>query len=232
MEQTNMQTAQSMVQNSLDFSKMMLTDSVRHLNGESLSVSRYDPLLAELEDMDLMLLDQDDLKKAFWLNIYNGLTNHIIITHRIRDSVLMHPGFFSQRSLEVGGIRWSLNEIEHGLLRMNKHPFGSPFPVFSHHSIRKQFMVERLDPRIHFALNCGGESCPAIRFYSAEHIDDELNIAEQAFLQRELIRDEENQQIFASKIFKWYRTDFDHRYITEEDERHYKIIYRHYQWHL
>ncbi len=63
MEQTNMQTAQSMVQNSLDFSKMMLTDSVRHLNGESLSVSRYDPLLAELEDMDLMLLDQDDLKR-------------------------------------------------------------------------------------------------------------------------------------------------------------------------
>ena len=39
-----------------------------------------------------------------------------------------------------------------------------------------------LDPRIHFALNCGAKSCPPIRVYSTPNLDSQLNRASASFL--------------------------------------------------
>lgn len=38
-----------------------------------------------------------------------------------------------------------------------------------------------MDPRIHFALNCGAASCPPIRIYTPESLDFGLAAAASAF---------------------------------------------------
>jgi hypothetical protein len=47
---------------------------------------------------------------------------------------------------------------------------------------RKQFMVTEVDPRIHFTLNCGAESCPPIGVYHGDKLESELKRATNGFL--------------------------------------------------
>ena len=42
-------------------------------------------------------------------------------------------------------------------------PFGEGDP-------RLSLALERAEPRIHFALNCGAKSCPPIKTYSADSV--------------------------------------------------------------
>jgi Protein of unknown function, DUF547 len=70
-------------------------------------------------------------------------------------------------SYAVGGHVFSLDDIEHGILRCNrKHP-TSGFVAFGPGDLRLPFALPLpVDPRIHFALNCGAKGCPAIRAYT------------------------------------------------------------------
>ena len=71
---------------------------------------------------------------------------------------------WSKYAYNVGGLFFTLDEIEHGVLRCNKgHPKDQK-PMFSDEEARKSLALSSLDPRIHFALNCGATSCPPIRF--------------------------------------------------------------------
>lgn len=72
----------------------------------------------------------------------------------------------------------------------------------------RRFRVERADPRIHFALNCGAVSCPAIRFYSAERLEAELDLATRAFLASEARHDPAADRVDVSPIFRLYQGDF------------------------
>ena len=50
-----------------------------------------------------------------------------------------------------------------------------------------------MDYRIHFALNCGAKSCPAISFYSAKTLDQQLTTAENNFIEQYMLEGEEVQ---------------------------------------
>ena len=51
---------------------------------------------------------------------------------------------------------YSLDDIEHGILRCNRpHPGGEV--MFQDGDPRMEFMMKELDPRIHFALVCGAK---------------------------------------------------------------------------
>jgi len=67
------------------------------------------------------------------------------------------------------------------------------------------------DPRIHFALNCGAASCPAIRAYEAEALDRQLEMATRVFLADPAgCRIEvETRTLHLSRLFHWYRRDFE-----------------------
>jgi hypothetical protein len=41
---------------------------------------------------------------------------------------------------------------------------------FSSSDARMANALEKAEPRIHFALNCGAKSCPPIKTYSAENV--------------------------------------------------------------
>lgn len=71
-------------------------------------------------------------------------------------------------------------------------------------------MLTTLDHRIHFALNCGGASCPAVKEYSKENLDSELKLASMGFLEStdNMKIDLNQNSIYFNRIFSWYFNDF------------------------
>lgn len=78
------------------------------------------------------------------------------------------------------------DDIEHGILRSNavapasigallKLPFLA-HPQFKKGDPRRGYAVSPLDPRIHFALVCGAKSCPPIKLYTPDNLDEGLQV--------------------------------------------------------
>ena len=170
---------------------------------------RYKDLTRGLRSFDLRSLKDRGPRLAFWTNIYNTAVIHGVIELGLERSVKESPGFFDRITYEIGGFRFSLNEMEHGLLRGNRrHPYRVLRP-FRERDARLEFAIVPLDPRIHFALVCGARSCPPIGFYEAEQIDFQLELAAMSFINSPQVKIlPEEKTVFISMIFKWYKIDF------------------------
>ena len=170
---------------------------------------RYKDLTRGLQSFDLNSLDSRDKRLAFWINIYNTAVIHGVIELGLKGSVKEFARFFSRVSYEIGGYRFSLNEIEHGLLRRNRRPPYRILKPFSKGDPRLEFAVLPIDPRIHFALVCGARSCPPIGFYEAGEIDFQLQLAAMSFVNSPRVEVlPEKGAVLISMIFKWYKVDF------------------------
>ena len=66
--------------------------------------------------------------------------------------------------------------------------------------------VVPLDPRIHFALNCGANSCPPIGVYSGTNLQRQLQMASNSFLESTVAVGSDS--VTLSKLLLWYRSDF------------------------
>jgi len=71
--------------------------------------------------------------------------------------------FFKSKWITIAKHKTSLDKIENGLIRVSKikYLFGY-FNKIRTSKWEKKFRMKKLDPRIHFALNCGTLSCPKI----------------------------------------------------------------------
>ncbi|XP_059179634.1 uncharacterized protein LOC131958563 [Physella acuta] len=148
-------------------------------------------------------------RKVFFLNIYNSLTIHGLLEQpALPDSVLSVRQFFKTTAYNIGGHVYSLDDIEHGILRCNNSHPASITPQFPPDDPRLKFICHTLDPRIHFALVCGAKSCPAISVYSVENIDSALDKATRNFCGQEVEIKARGDEIAISKLFQWYRSDF------------------------
>jgi hypothetical protein len=145
---------------------------------------------------------------AFWINVYNALALHGIVALGIRRSVHEVVLFFARVSYRIGGFLLSLDDIEHGILRGNRRRPFPPFRPFRRLDPRGALALDSVDPRIHFALNCGAQSCPPVGVYRAPAIDQQLDLAARNFINQAVILDGEGR-IACSKIFRWYRVDFE-----------------------
>lgn len=133
---------------------------------------------------------------TFWINAYNALVIKGVIDHYPTTSVRkvkLFNGFFSRLKFQAAGKTYTLNEIEHGILR-------EEFP----------------DPRVHFAIVCASFSCPPLsnRAYTVEAIEERLETVTFNFIQNpEQVRiDRAKRRLYLSKIFKWYDDDFKEGY--------------------
>jgi predicted hotdog family 3-hydroxylacyl-ACP dehydratase len=143
---------------------------------------------------------------AFWINLYNALTLQAMMRNKIQHSVLEFPGFFDCCAYQVhaGSLEFTLtlNEIEHGVLRGNRAIlFSAPFAVNN----PRRSLILPLEPRIHFALNCGAMSCPPIRSYQAENLESQLELATRSYLQSIRL---ENGVVILPRLLQWYAKDF------------------------
>jgi hypothetical protein len=192
-----------------------------------------------MEKLDPGNLRTRNEKLAFWINAYNTLTLYGVLRELRKDPGFAEKGnrskfqrirFFWWTKYKISGRKYSLHQIENDILR-------------------KKFS----EPRIHFALNCGSQSCPLLKdgLYSAENLDEELNIAATIFIRspRGLLLDKKSRTIHLSSIFKWYEEDFEKasgsvidfvkRYLSEEDRTfvednlsELEVRYQDYDWAL
>ena len=176
-------------------------------------------------------------KLAFWINTYNMITVCGVLRKLKEDpdfvekghkSYLQRVKFFWRTKYVIGGKKYSLYQIENKILRkMN-------------------------EPRIHFALNCASGSCPLLKdgLYSAENLDQELELATKIFIQSPtgVVIDREKNVMHMSQIFKWYKKDFEKavgsvlefvkKYLSKfdlefiENNPEIRISYQKYDWNL
>ena len=170
---------------------------------------RFEENVCEIQSISLKDMD-DATKKAFVINIYNVMIKYAFVKVGIPETNANRASFFDDVSINVGGCIFSFNHLEHGILRANtRHPYqlSKPFGVTDS---RKRLALKNLDCRIHFALNCGAKSCPPIKKFSAEAIDEELRLAAMAFCEADdnVAINEEKSQLTLSKILYWYSADF------------------------
>jgi hypothetical protein len=212
---------------------------------------RYKDLTRGLRSFDLRSLESRGQRLAFWINIYNTGVIHGVIELGLKHSVKEFPGFFDRITYEIGGFWFSLNEMEHGLLRGNRrHPYRllRPFPEKDR---RREFAVIPVDPRVHFALVCGARSCPPIGFYEADQIEFQLELAASSFINSPQVKIlPQERAIFISMIFKWYKVDFggtdaalieillnyldegENRAFLRENKDRIQVRYQPYDWNL
>jgi hypothetical protein len=161
-------------------------------------------LLEITTDSLLEGLTTDAAKKVFWLNLYNGWFQLLAAREQIK-----HPDIFTRNLVAFKDRSLSLDEIEHGILRRYRWKYSLGYlPHFFISKRIKELTVESLDNRIHFALNCGAKSCPAIAFYTLEALDKQLNLATENFIIGETTLDHKIKRINTSKILDWFRGDF------------------------
>ncbi len=143
---------------------------------------------------------------AFWINTYNDLVTEGLTALGIRQTVWEVADFFDRIRIRIGGLEFSADDIEHGVLRVNRPNPLSGAPPFSPGDPRLAHVMPDLDPRIHFAINCGARSCPPVRHYDGARIHEQLGEATRGFVSRELRLD--GGRLVASPIFSWFAADF------------------------
>jgi hypothetical protein len=138
-------------------------------------------------------------QKAYWINLYNALTVHIVLEHYPVDSireintsggllgVLGLGGPWDAEVAAVEGVSLSLNDIEHRILR----------PGWE-------------DPRIHYAVNCASLGCPnlAPEPYTAANTERLLEAGARAYVNHPRGARFEGDTLHVSSIYVWFQADF------------------------
>jgi hypothetical protein len=178
-------------------------------------------LADELAAVDPFALAGQEARVAFWLNVYNARVRHELREHPRRGSLLRHRGLFRLSSYRVGEYDYALDTIEHGVLRRNARAPYSPRRQLRASDPRAAAAPPRLDPRIHFALNCGAHSCPLIRPYDAERLDEQLDAGTRAYFEQEAHLEHGGKRVVLPGLCKLYARDFgDRRGLVAFAERH------------
>mmetsp|Transcript_869 Transcript_869/g.2685 ORF Transcript_869/g.2685 Transcript_869/m.2685 type:complete len:544 (+) Transcript_869:814-2445(+) len=177
----------------------------------------YVTATSELQKVELSYLDRRELM-AFFINIYNALVVHGMVLFGPAESTIKRLQWFSQVRYTIGGMDFSCNDIEHGVLRGNAPSpasigvlLGKPSwarPTFKKGDPRARLAVQPMDKRIHFALVCGAKSCPPIRVYTPDELEEGLDAAAASFCEGEVTVQHEAHVVELSSIFKWYANDF------------------------
>lgn len=157
------------------------------LRGERAVLDTY---LERVADAAPQNFADDEERLAFWINSYNAFTLRDVLddVYQKARSVKKVRGFFDRKLHRVAGEELTLNEIE------------------------KRGQALR-DPRMHFAINCASNSCPALQSfaYTGERLESQLGEATREFLSdpdRGLRIDKARNRIAVSPVFKWYADDF------------------------
>ncbi len=179
-------------------------------------------------------LNNDNAIKTFWINIYNAW--YQILAVREKQT---RPEIFTAKLISIAGKKFSLDDIEHGILRKYRWKYSMGYlPKFFPGKLIKQLAVSKIDYRIHFALNCGAKSCPPIAFYSYADIDNQLSLASKSFLDSETDFDDARKEVSVTKIMDWFRADFNGKkgirriinQVLQKDVSDYTIKFKPYSW--
>jgi len=157
-------------------------------------------------------LDSEDQKQAFWMNIYNAYVQILLMDNpelfEDRNSFFGY-NFFSTPQIALAGRLMSLDDIEHGIMRRstNKLTLGYMRNWFID-DVEKRLMWEQIDPRIHFALNCGAKSCPYIAVFDPNRVEEQLTIITESYLNETTEYSADENRAKVTRLMNWFRGDF------------------------
>lgn len=152
-------------------------------------------------------LNNDTVKKTFWINLYNALVQ---ISLKADPSLFEDRGsFFSSERVVVAGQPLSLDDIEHGIIRgsQSKLALGLAKKLFVP-DYEKKLRVKQRDGRIHFALNCGAKSCPPVAIYMSDRLDEQLDKSTKKYLGETTTYLSAENEVRVTVLFSWFRGDF------------------------
>ncbi|SEC55321.1 Protein of unknown function, DUF547 [Tenacibaculum sp. MAR_2009_124] len=162
--------------------------------------------------------------KAFWVNAYNAYTIKLILdNYPLKSITNIKKGgkdAWNIKFAKVGGKDYTLNHIEHEILR-------------------KKFN----DPKIHVGVNCASGSCPQLGNFAFTEANYETKTN---FLMKKFVNDPKRNKISEdtvqiSKIFEWFKGDFTkkgslinflNKYSNTKISSKAKIKYLKYDWSL
>lgn len=184
-------------------------------------------------------LNEDEKRLAFWINIYNANIQYLLK----RNPALFEDrgAFFKAKQVTVAGEVLSFDLIEHGVLRRSKSKLSlGYFGKVNVSNFEKLFRVKKVDPRIHYALNCGAKSCPPISVYHAEKVNEELDQSCKAYLTENHKVNENSLEV--PVLFSWFRADFggkrgvrkfllNYGIVTKEESKR-NLVFLDYDWTL
>ena len=191
--------------------------------------------LAEIKKENLVAgLSNDNARKTFWINIYNAYFQ--ILAVREKKKV---PEIFTEKLIKIGQTLFSLDDIEHGILRKYRSKFSLGYlPQLFVSKTIKDLCVQEIDYRIHFTLNCGATSCPPIAFYEYDKLEKQLETATSSFLKSDVEIDTAAKTLKISRILFWFKADFGgeagiktilSKYL-KSNFADYSISYKKYDW--
>lgn len=171
----------------------------------------------QLASVDPTRFSTHEEKLAFWINAYNGIVLEAAAKAYGEDPAFRvdqnNAAFFDQRVHVVGGRTFSLNEIEHGVMRGTQlHSSTGTLPddewqelLALHNDL---WAGADFDVRFHFAINCASRSCPVLnpQAYRADTLDAVLEADTERFIFDD-VRGANAEGI--SQIFDFYFDDFE-----------------------
>ena len=155
-------------------------------------VKALDDYLEKSGCVDLQKPVARQVQVAYWINVYNALTLKAILREYPTACICQHRfriggvNIFKDLVLWVDGTYYSLDDIEHRTLR------------------------KMGEPRIHFAIVCGGKGCPPLanQVYTADGLEKQLAANAQRFFAKPSNFRVEGKTVWTSQLLKWYGTDF------------------------
>ena len=144
-------------------------------------------LLTLIANYDLQKASEIEIK-TFQINTYNILVIKGIVDHYPVASPLTVAGFFDGQKYQVAGEMLTLNDLE-----------------------KKRLLPQTQDPRLHLVLVCAALGCPALAdfAYTPTLLEEQLqNRTSLLINDPDFVRIREDK-VELSKIFKWYRQDFE-----------------------
>lgn len=192
-----------------------------------------------VEDLEKSL-DTDTKKFVFWINIYNGYIQKILSkSPELYDD---RGSFFKADLIPILNKKLSFADVEHGLIRRSQleyflgyitNPFASGY--------EKKLRVDKRDPRIHFALNCGAVDCPPVVIYDVERYDEQIDISTKTYLNRVTEYNAVNNTVQTTTLFSWFRGDFGGKpgiiamlenYGAVPEGKVKTVVFKNYNWEL
>ncbi|MFD0863565.1 DUF547 domain-containing protein [Sungkyunkwania multivorans] len=181
--------------------------------------SALNAYLKQLEDNPPSDAWSREATLAFWINAYNAYTIKLIIDNYPTKSIKDIKAPWDYRFAKIGTKWYTLNDIEHKILRKMD------------------------EPRIHFAINCASVSCPKLlnEAFTAVRLEDQLTEVARGFLADDLRNEISENSVEISKIFRWFGKDFKQEgslidflntYSDIQISPKAKISYKDYDWSL
>jgi len=164
---------------------------------------------SSLEDI-ASAIDTDSKRFAFWINMYNAYI--LIILNKHPEYYDDRRKFFNHPFICIAGETLSFSQVEHGIIRRSQKEYflGYVSHIFPPKYQRK-LRPDRRDYRVHFALNCGAKSCPAIPILDPKSLDETLDSLTFSFLSENTIYNEAENTITTTPLCSWFRGDFGGR---------------------